>query len=235
MKKIYIKYLPLFVAFSLIFIIFLSLSRHVEAQYGYSVQCEFAHNLQVGSVGEDVRCLQRFLNSQGFIISSYGFGAPGNESTHFGQLTASAVSRWQTTNNIQVNGIWGPSSISVYYRLVGLSPQSSQSNYYPSNLNYNQNYNYPYTPTNQDSEIRSIIENLRELFDEFFDEIDNASQSEIDRSQDSITDATNELLDAFVSFVSRDSNEAVNRALEAENLTQFEKVLYYFCKKVIGE
>ena len=51
--------------------------------------------LQVGSTGSDVRRLQQFLNQNGFTIATSGAGSPGNESSHYGNKVAAAVSRFQ--------------------------------------------------------------------------------------------------------------------------------------------
>ena len=55
----------------------------------------FTRDLFLGARGEDVRELQRFLNSQGFILAETGPGSPGNETTYFGPLTHNAVIRFQ--------------------------------------------------------------------------------------------------------------------------------------------
>lgn len=52
-------------------------------------------DLAVGSVGEDVRLLQQWLNSHGFKIAASGPGSPGAETTYFGQLTKTALARYQ--------------------------------------------------------------------------------------------------------------------------------------------
>jgi len=60
----------------------------------------FTRDLSLGSVGEDVRALQRFLNSRGFTIATTGAGSPGNETTTFDFLTQAALIRFQSANNI---------------------------------------------------------------------------------------------------------------------------------------
>jgi len=52
-------------------------------------------NLSLGSVGEDVRQLQIFLNQNEFTVSESGPGSFGNESTYFGNKTKSAVIEFQ--------------------------------------------------------------------------------------------------------------------------------------------
>lgn len=55
----------------------------------------FTRSLTLGSTGEDVRALQKFLNCQGFTLASSGPGAPGQESSLFGALTRAAVIKFQ--------------------------------------------------------------------------------------------------------------------------------------------
>ena len=59
-----------------------------------------SRNLYKGITGEDVRTLQKFLNTHGYVIASTGAGSSGNESTYFGQATLSAVIRFQKDHNI---------------------------------------------------------------------------------------------------------------------------------------
>lgn len=90
----------------------------VQAQ---TAKCNFTRDLFVGATGEDVRCLQVYLNTAGNArIASTGAGAPGSETTTYGGLTASAVARWQAANGIGgPNGNFGPASRAKYNALVG--------------------------------------------------------------------------------------------------------------------
>lgn len=67
-------------------------------------------DLELNIEGEDVRLLQQFLNSQGFILNTSGLpGSPGYESTYFGNLTQSALSKFQIKHNITPTaGYFGP-------------------------------------------------------------------------------------------------------------------------------
>lgn len=58
-------------------------------------QFVFTRNLTVGSTGEDVHELQRFLNSRGFVVALSGPGSSGNESSYFGRLTKAALIKFQ--------------------------------------------------------------------------------------------------------------------------------------------
>lgn len=69
----------------------------------------FARNLPSGSRGEDVRQLQRFLNTHGFVIARMGIGSPGNETSYFGLATQSALAKFQAANGITpAVGYFGP-------------------------------------------------------------------------------------------------------------------------------
>jgi murein L,D-transpeptidase YcbB/YkuD len=52
-------------------------------------------NLQMGDNDPEVKALQEFLNSRGFLVAESGPGSPGNETTLFGAGTKDAVIRFQ--------------------------------------------------------------------------------------------------------------------------------------------
>ncbi len=89
--------------------------------------CEITRGLTMGSSGDDVRCLQRYLNWAGYPVALSGVGSVGNETTYFGSLTANAVTRWQNANSSQVllpaglatgTGYFGPLSFNWYVTIV---------------------------------------------------------------------------------------------------------------------
>lgn len=55
----------------------------------------FTRNLGLGSVGEDVKLLQIYLNNHNFMVSSIGLGSSGNETTFYGEKTKAAVKLYQ--------------------------------------------------------------------------------------------------------------------------------------------
>ncbi|MFA5131838.1 MAG: peptidoglycan-binding protein [Candidatus Paceibacterota bacterium] len=66
-------------------------------------------NLVVGSRDQGVKALQKFLNTQGFVISKTGNGSLGNETEYFGTATQKALSKFQAENGIYpANGYFGP-------------------------------------------------------------------------------------------------------------------------------
>lgn len=55
----------------------------------------FTRTLRQGSTGADVKTLQKFLNTHGFIIAARDAGSLGNETTFYGPATAKAVKKFQ--------------------------------------------------------------------------------------------------------------------------------------------
>lgn len=63
----------------------------------------FTKNLKIGDVGEDVRALQKLLNSNSETeVSSYGPGSKDNETLIFGALTKKAVIKFQELYSSEV-------------------------------------------------------------------------------------------------------------------------------------
>lgn len=82
---------------------------------------KFTRNLWQGIKGEDVKNLQKFLNSQGFIINKIGAGSPGNEVVNFGKATKLALLKFQKAERIKpANGIFGISTRIVINKKLNL-------------------------------------------------------------------------------------------------------------------
>ena len=85
------------------------------------VTCVFDRALFLGSRGDDVKCLQQYLNAAGHTLAATGPGSPGNETTYFGSLTKAAVAKWQAANNVSpAVGYFGPISRAKYSELVAV-------------------------------------------------------------------------------------------------------------------
>lgn len=88
-----------------------------------STACTFTRSLYFGITGDDVRCLQQYLNIAGFTLAESGPGSLGNETTFFGPLTQNAVSRWQSSKGVlPTAGFFGPISRAKYLTVFATTP-----------------------------------------------------------------------------------------------------------------
>lgn len=95
----------------------------------HAATCTFTRNLDLGMEGEDVRCLQQYLNSAGFTIATSGVGSPGRETTQFKDLTQKAVIAWQKANGLTPPiGYFGAQSRAKYTALTSGAAPSTPSN-----------------------------------------------------------------------------------------------------------
>ena len=86
---------------------------------GVSVSCSFSRDLTLEVSGDDVRCLQQYLNGAGHQLAASGVGSAGNETNFFGPLTKAAVSSWQAANSVSPTaGYFGPLSMAKYNSLA---------------------------------------------------------------------------------------------------------------------
>lgn len=74
---------------------------------GAGCMCDFTRNLYPGMSGDDVKCLQEYLNASGHQVAASGVGSPGSETTYYGSLTRTAVKSWQDANGIEYGAYWG--------------------------------------------------------------------------------------------------------------------------------
>ena len=73
---------------------------NISAIIHASPNAVFMRMLNLGSNGEDVKNLQKFLNSNGFTVAMTGFGSVGQETTTFGPATRAAVIKFQLANGV---------------------------------------------------------------------------------------------------------------------------------------
>jgi len=70
--------------------------------------CPITTTLKFGSKGAQVKCLQQYLNTHGFIVSPTGPGSIGKETTLFSVKTKAAVIKFQLAHNLKGDGVVGP-------------------------------------------------------------------------------------------------------------------------------
>lgn len=73
----------------------------------------FTHDLLYKMVSADVKELQKYLNTHGYILIETGLGSPGNETEKFGKLTKAAVMKFQKAKGLVTDGIVGPKTRAV--------------------------------------------------------------------------------------------------------------------------
>ena len=66
--------------------------------------------LRLKMTGDDVKELQKYLNTHGYILTITGPGSPGNETNYFGGLTKKAVIKFQLANGLEGDGVVGPNT-----------------------------------------------------------------------------------------------------------------------------
>jgi hypothetical protein len=82
----------------------------------------FTRTLTVGSTGQDVKCLQVLMNTNGYTLAATGAGSPGMETSYFGPATLTAVRAFQTAKGwVPANQV-GPMTIAALNALIAGSP-----------------------------------------------------------------------------------------------------------------
>jgi murein DD-endopeptidase MepM/ murein hydrolase activator NlpD len=74
-----------------------------------AVKFVFKNDLSLGDDHQDVKELQKFLNTHGYLIAKSGSGSVGHETTYFGQATKKALIKFQKAKKIYpATGLFGP-------------------------------------------------------------------------------------------------------------------------------
>ncbi len=87
---------------------------------GTATACTFTQSLYLGVSNAQVKCLQQYLNSKGYTVSSSGAGSVGSETNYYGAKTQAAVAKWQAANAVSpAAGYFGAISRAKYVALAG--------------------------------------------------------------------------------------------------------------------
>jgi uncharacterized protein (TIGR02145 family) len=109
----------------------------------------FNHNLSLGSINNDVKQLQIYLNNNGFIVAKTGPGSKGKETTKFGSATKASLIKFQKVNKIKPSvGYFGPitrdfinKKIKKQNTIINNTNNNNQSNNNNNQTNNNNNNN----------------------------------------------------------------------------------------------
>ncbi len=71
----------------------------------------FVKNTHIGSRNVEVLELQKFLNKNGFIVSTVGWGSVGYETKYFGKATKKALINYQKANKLKADGTMNAKTI----------------------------------------------------------------------------------------------------------------------------
>lgn len=193
--------------------------------------CDFSGgNLEIGSLGEDVRCLQKYLNSNGFKVADSGVGSPGNETGSFGALTREAVKKWQIARGISpATGTFGPLSRIEYLNHVkellttrlqnsGTGSLSSGPGSSPNVLPATASpVAVVATMSQAEKDARSNLKKAISAIEKAVEDVDDADSDEFDDDEiedmlEDIEDSEEELREAFQAFLSGDFSDASKQA-----------------------
>lgn len=174
-------------------------------------KCAFTKDLTIGYVGEEVRCLQKYLNANGYIIAATGVGSTGHETTQYKALTQAAVKQWQLANGIiPSTGTFGAKSRAMYATLTSVSTPTTPS--VPVVV--------PTTPTipstsSVESQTRESLIKSKDSLAEIQDDIDEAEDDgdDIGDAREYYDEARDELFDAFYYFLKREYANALDSSL----------------------
>lgn len=185
----------------------LGIAQPAQAQYmTQPTQCVFNRDLWLGSFGEDVRCLQRYLNASGYPVAYSGVGSYGREGYSFGPMTQAAVMRWQAATGQQPTG---------FFRVSALA--GSGSNPFSNTPIYDQDNN-----DSDREDARDAIDDARDAIDDANDDIDDADDKgkNVDEAEDLLDDARDDLRKARRAYNDGDYDDAVDFAEDAEDTAE---------------
>ncbi len=171
-------------------------------------KCDFARDLEVGAVGEDVRCLQQFLNTEGFKIAESGVGSPGQETNLFREGTQSALKRWQSSKGLSSTGYFGPLSRAAY----DVSVSAPAPIVIPDPIVVPAPTTAPEPSTAAiERKARSLVKSVRKVVEDVRDDVEQAEDDGEDvAGLEKILDKAEEkLIDALYAFIDQDYQEAL--------------------------
>ncbi len=164
-----------------------------------STSCTFVRDMGEGMGGEDVRCLQQYLNDSGYGTTFSRFSYPDGI---FGPLTRQAVMHWQTTYGIPASGFFESLSRAKYFELIGNGGIGGGGIYLPPVDSW-------------ERKAVEMIKNALMMVEEAQDEIGDSNRSS-SSAKTNLRDAEKNIIDSLQAyFIDRNFAEAYNRASDA--------------------
>ncbi|HWH07165.1 MAG TPA: peptidoglycan-binding protein [Candidatus Paceibacterota bacterium] len=188
----------------------------------HAATCTFTEDLDLGSQSEEVRCLQKYLNANGYNVATSGVGAPGQETSLYREKTQDAVRRWQVALGIKpATGTFGPLSRAMYKAMneSGVTPAVPATPATPTTPAI------PATPavpaqSQEEQEARKALTDARKQFNSANSEIDEAEEDDedVDEAEDLMEEAVDELFNALYAYLDKDYRDAREGAFNAMDL-----------------
>jgi len=182
--------------------------------------CNFTVNLELGYQGEEVRCLQQYLNANGYKVSDSGVGSPGQETSLYREKTIEAVRRWQVVNGVMpATGTFGPLSRAKYLSLTsGGAPATPATPATPSSPAV------PATPSSSSAQAkaRTAIKAAMTAIKDVENKVEQADDAgwDVDEAEDFLRDAEGDLYSALFSFLDEDYNDALINGQSARDFAR---------------
>lgn len=177
--------------------------------------CVFTRDLQMEIVGEDVKCLQKYLNSSGFTITDSGVGSPGKETNQFKGLTKNAIIKWQTANGISpASGYFGAKSRAKYDELVNKTVPSTAVLNTPAPVVSNSNSAVSQVPdviAVQQKAAELLIKKAIKAVEDADEQIDDARNdgTDVRVADENLDDARSDLFEAVDSYFAKNYSNAI--------------------------
>ena len=172
----------------------------------YAAGCNFYRDLQVGSRGEDVRCLQDYLNTSG--VASFT-----NPDGVFGLGTRQSVMQWQGAYGLPASGHFGALSRDKYFQLTGGSVGGGSV--LGAFTSYDPNVSSNLTLAPLDARARAAIVDALQMIEDAEEEIEDSNRN-TSSAEKKLRDAKDDLVDSLLAFfIDRDFNEAEDLAMDA--------------------
>jgi peptidoglycan hydrolase-like protein with peptidoglycan-binding domain len=195
----------------LFLVAFLLLVLGAASAQAEAVKCVFDRDLELGSQGEDVRCLQKFLNGAGFVIAEGGVGSPGSETTIFREKTKEALKRWQAAQGVTpATGYFGTLSRAAYsIQSTGATPAPTPA---PVVITPVEDPNLALS-----RQVRSLLKKVRQAVEKAEEDIDEAEDDgeNVTSPRKFYDKAEDKLLQALYAFLDENYTSATSLANSA--------------------